>query len=147
MKICIVSSSGGHLTEVQMLRPAYAQFEHFFVLNFKVALMDQMIGRTYFIKHSERDLKFFINLVESFKILWKERPDIILSTGAGPAVPVSLMGRYFFSCKIIFIETMAAVYKPSLTGRIMYKFADHFYYQWPYLSKYYPRGIFGGSFV
>jgi beta-1,4-N-acetylglucosaminyltransferase len=147
MKVCLVSSAGGHLTEVQILSSVYCRYEYFFVLNSKITLTEEMIGHTYFIKHSERDWKFFINLVESFKILWSERPTVILSTGAGPAVPISLIGRYFFSCKIIFIETLAAVERPSLTGRIMYTFAHHFFYQWPGLSKYYPRGVFGGPLI
>lgn len=147
MKICIVSSAGGHLTEIQVLRSIYEQYEHFFVINYKIALTDEMADRTYFIQHSERDWKFLINLVESFRILWVERPKVILSTGAGPAVPVSIVGRYLFSCKIIFIETLAAVERPSLTGRIMYKLAHHFFYQWPGLDKFYPRAVYGGSLV
>jgi UDP-N-acetylglucosamine:LPS N-acetylglucosamine transferase len=147
MKVCIVSSSGGHLTEAQMLSPVYAHYEHFFILNYKISLTDEMVSRTYFIKHSERDWKFFINLIEAIKILKNERPDVIISTGAGPAVPVSLIGRYLFDCKIIFIETMAAVQKPSLTGWIMYRFSHHFFYQWPSLVKYYPRAQFGGPLI
>src|SRR5215467_503871 len=35
MKICIVSSCGGHLTEVRCLKPAYESYQHFYVLNDK----------------------------------------------------------------------------------------------------------------
>jgi len=85
MKICIVSSCGGHLTEVRCLMPAYEQYEHFYVLNDYAELPSDMQGKTDFIVHSERDWKQLINLWEAFRILRRERPQVILSTGAGPA--------------------------------------------------------------
>lgn len=147
MKICIVSSSGGHLSEARVLSTVYEKYEHFYILNYKIPLTDEMIDKTHFITHSERDFKLFINFIESFIILRCEKPDVILSTGAGLAVPISLVGRYLFNCTIIFIETMAAVEKPSLTGKLMYKFAHHFFYQWPSLSKFYPKAEYVGPLV
>ncbi len=84
MKVCIVSSCGGHLTEVRSLKPAYEVYEHFYDLNGRAILPRDMDGRTYFITHSERDPKFFVNLWEAYRILRRERPDVILSTGGGP---------------------------------------------------------------
>ena len=144
MKICITSSVGGHLTEVMQLKEIYLKYEHFFILNDKNNLPEELKEKTYFITHSERDWKFLVNLYEALKILWKERPDVIISTGAGPAVPISIISK-FFGCSIIFIESFAAVKHPTLTGRIMYYLADKFYYQWKYLEKFYPKGIYGGS--
>ena len=105
---------------------------------------DDMKNKTYFITHSERDWKFFLNLFESIKILRFERPDYLLSTGAGPVVPFAIIVKFILRSKIIYIETMASVDKPSLTGRIMYYLSDHFFYQWPQLVKYFPRGKYGG---
>ena len=106
-----------------------------------------MHNKTYFIRHSERNLIFFINLLEAYKILKKERPLIILSTGAGPAVPFAIIGRILFGTKIIFIETITRVRSPSLSGRIMYYLAHRFFYQWESLGKYYPKGIYGGNLL
>lgn len=144
MKICIISSVGGHLTEVLQLKDIYMKYDFFFVINDKRNISEEINERAYFITHSERDWKFLINLYEAFNIFRKERPNVILSTGAGPAVPVSLVGK-FFGCSIIFIESFAAVERPTLTGRIMYYIADKFFYQWEKLGKYYPKGIYGGS--
>ena len=63
-KICIVSSCGGHLTEVRVFKPVYEQYPHFYVLNDRVLLPKDMEGNTYFIRHSERDWLFFVNLWE-----------------------------------------------------------------------------------
>ena len=142
-KICLVSSCGGHLAELRALRTAYVGFDHFFVVNDRIELAPDMVGRTYFISHSERDVKTIVNFFEAFRILRREQPDVILSTGAGPAVPFALVGK-FLGVPNIFVEISAQVYEPSLTGRIMYRLANYFYYQWPALDKFFPRGIYGG---
>ena len=147
MKVCIVSSCGGHLTEVRCLMPAYAAYEHFYVLNDKAILPADMMGKTHFITHSERDWRFFLNLWEAFRILWKERPQVILSTGAGPVVPFALIGRLLFGCRVIFVETITRIDAPSMTGRIMYYLAHDFFYQWESLRNYFPNGRCGGPLL
>ncbi len=145
-KICIVSSCGGHLTEVRALKSVYERYEHFYVLNDRALLPEDMKGRTYFIRHSERDALFLMNLWEAWKILRRERPSLILSTGAGPVVPFALVGK-LFGIPGVFIETFTRVARPSLTGRIMYYLADKFFYQWEALGRFFPRGIYGGALV
>ena len=142
-KICVVSSCGGHLTEARLLRPAYANFDHFYVLNERVAIAPDMVGRTYFIRHSERDLLFVVNLWEAWRILRRERPDLILSTGAGPAVPFAIVGK-LLSIPSIFVESLARVTTPSLAGRLMYRLAMRFFYQWESLAPYFAKAIHGG---
>jgi beta-1,4-N-acetylglucosaminyltransferase len=126
--------------------PAYSGYEHFYVVNEKILLPDDMQGKTYFIRHSERDLLFFLNLWEAQSILRKERPDIILSTGAGPVVPFALIGK-LFGIRGVFIESIARISAPSLTGRIMNHLADRVLYQWPSLARFFPRGVCGGPIV
>ena len=146
MKICIVSSCGAHLTEVRALKPAYERYDHFYVLNDRVLLPKDMEGKTYFIRHSERDWLFFLNLCEAWRILLKERPSLILSTGAGPVVPFALVGK-LFRVPTLFIETFTRVVRPSLTGRIMHYLADRLFYQWRPLECFFPKGIYGGTLV
>ena len=146
MKICIVSSCGGHLTEVRALKPVYERYDHFYVLNDRVLLPKDMEGKTYFIRHSERDWLFFANLLEAWQILRQERPSLILSTGAGPVVPFALVGK-LFRIPTLFIETFTRVTEPSLTGKIMYYLTDQFFYQWRTLSHCFPRAIYGGPLV
>ncbi|MEO7653208.1 MAG: PssD/Cps14F family polysaccharide biosynthesis glycosyltransferase [Bryobacteraceae bacterium] len=147
MKVCIVSSCGGHLTEVRELLRIYEKYEHFYVINKRIAVPADMEGRVYFIRHSERDWKFFLNLWEAWRILRKERADVLISTGAGPAVPFTLVGRALFGMKVIFIETFTRVNRPSVTGRIMYRLAHRFFYQSETLRPYFPKGEFGGTLL
>lgn len=145
--ICVVSSCGGHLTEVRRLKESYGHLPHFYVLNDQALLPDDMIDRTYFISHSERDWRLLLNFWEAFRILRRERPRVILSTGAGPVVPFAIVGKLFFGIRVIFVETITRVARPSLTGRIMYRIADDFFYQWTSLASYFPRGIHGGPLL
>lgn len=143
MKIAIVSSCGGHLTEVRCLREAYAGYEHFYVVNERIELPPDMARRTIFITHAERDWRVLVNLVEAWRILRSERPALLLSTGAGPVVPFALVAR-LLRIPIVFVESMTRVRRPSLTGRLMYHLADDFFYQWDSLAPYFPRGRCGG---
>ena len=147
MKICIVSSVGGHLTEVRQLKPAYDAYPHFFVLNDKAILAPDMAGRTYVIAHSERDWRFLLNLWEAYRILRRERPTVILSTGAGPVVPFAVVGNLLFGTYVVYIETITKIHAPSLTGRLMRHLAHKVFYQWESLAAFFPRGEYGGRLV
>lgn len=147
MKVCIVSSVGGHLTEVRQLRTAYEGYPHFYVLNDQALLPPDMVGITHFIAHSERDWKFLLNLWEAFRILWREQPTVILSTGAGPVVPFAIIGRLFFGAYVIYVETITKIEAPSLTGKIMRYLAHRCFYQWESLRPFFPRGEYGGSLL
>ena len=145
-KICIVSSCGGHLTEVRVLRPAYDRYAHFYVLNDRVGLPADMRDKTYFIAHAERDWRVLLNFFEAWSILRRERPNVILSTGAGPVVPFAVLGR-LLGIKSIFVETFACVHAPSMSGQLMYRVANRFFYQWPDLKRFFPNGTYGGPLV
>ncbi|MEM9356596.1 MAG: hypothetical protein AAGB04_10305 [Pseudomonadota bacterium] len=147
MKVCVVSSCGGHLTEVCEFKTSYGRYPHIYVLNDQADLPDDMKKRTYFITHSERDWRLLVNIYEAYVILKREKPSVILSTGAGPVVPFALVGRWLFCSHIIFVETFTRVGRPSLTGRIMYWLAHDFFYHWPSQSKYFPSGTCGGSIL
>jgi UDP-N-acetylglucosamine:LPS N-acetylglucosamine transferase len=101
-----------------------------------------MESRTIFIRHAERDWRVVVNFAEAWIILRRERPDLILSTGAGPAVPFALMGK-LLGIPTIFVEISAQVLRPSLTGRLLYPVADRFFYQWPGLQRFYPKASLG----
>lgn len=144
LRLCVVSSVGGHLDEVMALFPVFRETDWFFVVNAEGALPEEIRGRTVRIVHSERDWKLLVNLWEAFRILRERRPHAILSCGAGPAVPFALVGK-LLGAKVIFVESFAAVERPTLTGRILYRIADRFLYQWETLRPFFPKGEFVGT--
>ncbi len=143
LTICVVSSIGGHLDEVMQLYPVIGAHAHFFVVNAPGAVPKAIADKTIRIVHSERDWKLLVNVWEAFRILRARRPDVIVSCGAGPAVPFALVGKAM-GIKVVFVETFAAVTRPTLTGRLMYRLADLFVYQWKALAPVYPKGVHGG---
>ena len=73
----------------------------------------------------------------------KIRPKYIVTTGAHTAGPMCLIGKIFGS-KIIFIESFANSSSKSITGKIVYKFADLFIVQWENMLNIYPKSVYGG---
>jgi UDP-N-acetylglucosamine:LPS N-acetylglucosamine transferase len=109
------------------------------VINDKIELPEDMHDKTYFIAHAERNFLVVKNLIEAYRILKKEKVDVIFSTGAGPVVPFAIIGKLFFKTKVVFIETITRINKPSLTARLMYPLSDYFMIQWDSLKKYFPK--------
>ncbi len=146
MKLCIACSAGGHLTEIKQIEEYYKKHEHFFI-TFKrfdsIELAEK--NKVYFVVDPKRNpFKFAWNFFQSLKILLKEKPDAIISTGAGIALPAlfiaKLMGK-----KTVFIESFCRIKKPSFSGKIAYKFADLFLVQWKENLKFYPKAKFKGA--
>ena len=77
---------------------------------------------------------------------FRERPNIILTTGALVAYPACVIGKLMVA-KVIFVESFARTKKLSLTGKLVYKFVDLFIVQWPTLSEKHPKAkYYGGLF-
>lgn len=83
------------------------------------------------------------NISASFKVVNSERPDVIISTGASIAINFVLLSK-LFGVKFIFIESISRSQDLSLSGKIVYFFADEFYVQWPELCEKYSKAIFQG---
>lgn len=145
MKICIISSAGGHLKEILQIRKVFERHEHFFVtFNREDAKAPLKNKRKYFVNDPKRNpFKMVLNLFQSVRIFLKEMPDLVISTGAGMAIPTCFISK-IFGKKIIFIESMAAVYRPSFSGRMVYPISDLFIIQWRSLKKFYPKAVYGG---
>jgi beta-1,4-N-acetylglucosaminyltransferase len=142
-KLCLVSACGGHLTELRKLKPVYEKYSFFHVINNPIVKPSDMQGKTYTITLCERDWRAGINFWEAFRILLREKPDCIVSTGAWPAIPFAIVGR-ILGIPNIYIETMARVTLPSLTGRFMYYLANRFFYPWHQLAHFFPKGEYCG---
>jgi UDP-N-acetylglucosamine:LPS N-acetylglucosamine transferase len=71
------------------------------------------------------------------------RPDVVLSTGPGVAVPVCAAAR-MLGARIIFVEDFCRVRRLSLTGRLMRSLADLYFVQWEDLRPVVPRAVYAG---
>ncbi|HGS1991158.1 TPA: PssD/Cps14F family polysaccharide biosynthesis glycosyltransferase [Streptococcus pneumoniae] len=149
MKICLVGSSGGHLTHLYLLKPFWKDKERFWVTFDKEDTRSILGNETFYPCHypTNRNLKNFIkNTVLAFNILRKERPDVIISSGAAVAVPFFYLGK-LFGAKTVYIEVFDRIDAPTLTGKIVYPVTDKFIVQWEEMKKVYPKAInLGGIF-
>lgn len=148
-KICFIASSGGHFEQLMMLKPLMSKYNSFIVTeSTRYSISNSGITLYYLKQINRREWMFvyylFINLLRSIKIFIKEKPDIIISTGALATIPMCIIGK-IFKKKIIFIESFAKINSPTLTGKLMYKFADKFYVQWDEMKEFYPTAVCKGG--
>ncbi|WP_270493862.1 PssD/Cps14F family polysaccharide biosynthesis glycosyltransferase [Eisenbergiella porci] len=148
-KVCLISSSGGHLEQIRQLKDVYNQYDCFYVVS-RTKATEAMKQKHYIVSDLVRKNKVVMVLrmtrmmFEQFGIFIKERPDVILTTGAAVAIPMCVIGKSFRK-KVIYIESFARMNTPNKTGLLIYKFADLFIIQWEALKKYYPKAVNGGS--
>jgi beta-1,4-N-acetylglucosaminyltransferase len=143
-KILAISSGGGHLTELLISLENINKNDVIFVVN-KTGHTKKTLQnyKHYFVIDPHISVfKYILNFLQSFFIFFREKPKYIISTGAGIAIPMILIGK-FCGSKIIFIETGARIFNPSRTGKFIYKYADLFIIQHESLKKEYPNAKIG----
>lgn len=147
MKICLVGSSGGHLTHLYMLKPFWKDKERFWVTFDKEDALSLLNGEKMYPCYypTNRSLKaLLINTKLAVQVLRKERPDLIISSGAAVAVPFFYLGK-LFGAKLIYIEVFDRIDKPTMTGKLVYPLVDEFIVEWEEMKKVYPKAINLGS--
>lgn len=149
MKVCLVGSSGGHLTHLYLLKSFWENEERFWVTfdkeDARSILKKEKMYSCYF--PTNRNLKNLLkNTWLAFKVLKKEKPDIIISSGAAIAIPFFYLGK-LFGVKTIYIEVFDRIDAPTITGKLVYPVTDRFIVQWEEMKKIYPKAInLGGIF-
>ncbi len=147
LKVCMVGSSGGHLTHLYMLKPFWKNTDRFWVTFDKEDAQSLLKGERRYSCYfpTNRSLKaLLINTVRAIRILRKEKPDVIISSGAAVAVPFFYIGK-LFGAKLIYIEVFDRIDKPTITGKLVYPITDKFIVQWDEMHKVYPKAINLGS--
>lgn len=108
-----------------------------------VCLKAEKIYPCYF--PTNRNIKNLIrNTFVAWKVLRKEKPDLIISTGAAVSVPFFYIGK-LFGAKLIYIEVFDRIDKPTMSGRMVYPIVDKFVVQWEEQKKVYPKAVNLGS--
>ena len=147
MKVCLVGSSGGHLTHLYMLKPFWENKERFWVTfdkeDARSLLENEKMYSCYF--PTNRSLKALaINTKLAWQVLRKEKPDLIISSGAAVAVPFFYLGK-ILGAKLIYIEVFDRIDKPTMSGKLVYPIVDKMIVEWEEMNKVYPKAINLGS--
>lgn len=137
MRLLIVCSSGGHLAQAWALQSWWRQHERTWVTLPTDDARARLKGERVFEAHypTVRNLP---NLVRNYRlahhVLRVVRPDMIFSTGAAIAVPFFSQAR-LHGCRTAYLEPVDRITAPSLSGRLVYPFADLYMVQWDALHR------------
>jgi beta-1,4-N-acetylglucosaminyltransferase len=143
MKICLACTHGGHFRELKKIESALDGY-NFFYATYSVGVQQnlQNIYEIEFRKKKSFSTSFSLytrSIFFAIRVLLKENPDIIITTGGGEiAVPFCYIGK-LFGKHIIFIETLARINEPSSGGRLVYPIANLFLVQWKKLLHAYGK--------
>ncbi len=148
MRLCLVCSAGGHLYQLHRLENWWRKEDRFWVTCRKPdaeALLKE--ERAYWAACPTRNAT---NLLRNFRlalrVLWRERPDLVISNGAGVAIPFFYVAT-LLGIPTLYVEVYDRIDVPTLTGRIVYPVTDIFALQWEEQREHYPRGVVVGPLL
>jgi UDP-N-acetylglucosamine:LPS N-acetylglucosamine transferase len=142
MKIMLVCSAGGHLTQLYRLRPWWERHERTWVTCPGPQSESLLAGEKWapaFFPTTRNIPNAMRNIVLAVRLIRAERPDVLVSDGAGVAFPFFLVGRAL-GVRTVYLEVYDRILRPTLTGRLCYPLAELFLVQWPEQTASYPRG-------
>ena len=141
-KVGIVCSSGGHLAQLHCLEDWWRKHDRFWVSFEKPDATSLLSGEPVYWGHfpTNRNLKnMFRNAVQAVRVLRKERPDVLVSNGAGLSVPYFWVGKLLFGCKTVYIEVYDRIDSPTLSARLVRPILDQMVIQWEDQRTFYPE--------
>jgi UDP-N-acetylglucosamine:LPS N-acetylglucosamine transferase len=149
MKVALVCSSGGHLAQLHRLEPWWREHERVWV-TFGTADATSLLAdeRAIWAHHptTRNPPNALRNLWLAWRVLRAERPDVVVSDGAGVAVPFFVVAR-LLGVRTVYLEVVDRIDSRTLTGRLVYPFTDLFLAQWAEQARLYPRAVDIGALL
>lgn len=138
-KVMAVSSGGGHWVELCRLRGAFAGLDVVYVST-DPSSAASVEERHYTVRNvTRRDrLGFAVTFWQLARILMRERPDVVVSTGAAPGLVALAAAKLLVGARTIWIDTIASPDRLSLSARLARPIADAWLTQWEHLAR--PEG-------
>jgi UDP-N-acetylglucosamine:LPS N-acetylglucosamine transferase len=145
--VLLVCSTGGHLLQLVALRDSWQRFAHAWVTFDKSDARSLLAGERVYYAHgpTNRSVKNMLrNVLVAWRVVGEVRPKVVLTTGAGVAVPFAWVAR-LRGARVVYVESLARIEGPSLTYRLIAPIASRRYVQWPELAESLPRARFAGN--
>lgn len=145
--LLLVCSTGGHLLQLVALRDSWQRFARAWVTFDKSDARSLLDSERVYYAHgpTNRNLKNMLrNLLVAWRVVAEVRPKVVVTTGAGVAVPFAWVAR-LRGAKVVYVESLARIEGPSLTYRLIAPIASRRYVQWPELAEELPRARFAGN--
>ena len=138
--VLLVSTQGGHLAQLMVLQPWWATRERVWVCPDTPDVADRLAHERVVRSYSpttRNPLNLVRNTLLAVRVIRRERPALVVSAGAGVAVP------FFFAAWLrriptVFIEVYDRTDTPTLTGRLCGPFTTRRIVQWPSQLTFYP---------
>jgi exopolysaccharide biosynthesis glucuronosyltransferase PssD len=140
LKVMIATSDGGHWVQMRRILPAFAGFELVFVGTEPMLDADLRGARYYPVRNVSRANAHALPLLlwQLARAVRRERPDAIVTTGAGPGLLALGMGKILARSRTVWIDSVANTERMSLSGRMARPVADARLVQWEHLAR--PEG-------
>ena len=138
-KIMYVSGPGGHFSEIERLFDIFPNIDKFIVTcRRQDTEAYQTSLRKYFIIAPYRNVfRLLINLFQSAMIVFSERPNIVITTGAGIGLFCCYLAKAL-GAKVTHVECSAQVDSPSMFGRLISPIVSKWCVQWETMMQFYP---------
>lgn len=146
MKLLLVCTSGGHFSTMRGLKDFWSKHERIWITDKQkdTLCLNGSENCQWLPYQAPRDyIALITNLPRVFEIVRKEKPDLVISTGASLGVGFALAAKAY-EVPYVYIESISRAERLSLSGQLVYFLSDRFYVQWPQLSQKYPKAIFRG---
>jgi beta-1,4-N-acetylglucosaminyltransferase len=145
--LLLVCSTGGHLLQLVALRESWERYSRVWVTFDKSDARSLLEAErvTYAHGPTNRNARNMLrNLAVAWRVVGEVRPKVVLTTGAGVAVPFAWVAR-LRGANVVYVESLARIEGPSLTYRLIAPIAKRRYVQWPELAESLPRARFAGN--
>ena len=146
-KLLLVANNGGHLLQLSHLGDVWGCYEKVWVTGDKEDARVLLNGEKIYHAHFPTDRNpgnLVRNFILALRIIRKEKPDWIVSTGAAMAVPFCYAAK-LCGKSVMYIESFAKITSPTLSGRLVYPIATAFFVQWEELKPVYPKALYAGT--
>lgn len=136
IKVLAVASSGGHWVQLQRIRPAFEAHRCIYVSTLLSYAQDVAPARFIAVRDATRWNKFALAVLaaQMLAIVLREKPDVVISTGAAPGYFAVVFGK-LFGARTIWVDSIANAEELSLSGKIAGRFADLWLTQWKHLAR------------
>ncbi|MCZ2803677.1 glycosyltransferase [Modestobacter sp. VKM Ac-2983] len=138
-RVHLIASLGGHLELLHGLLPALSDRERVWITSegARAESMRASGERVHALPRLDRSSLRLSAIVAGAVLALRERPHLVITSGAGLAVPFAVVAR-LLGAQLVFIETMARVTGGSHTGRFLRRCGARVIVQWPDLLRVYP---------
>jgi UDP-N-acetylglucosamine:LPS N-acetylglucosamine transferase len=145
-RVVLVASAGGHLAQLVQLRAYWETYDRVWVSFDKLDVRSRLAGERVVHGHWPTT-RSVVNAVRNLHLAWQvlrsERPDLVVTSGAGLGVPFVFAARVL-GIRSAYLEVYDRIDSPTLSGRLCHRVVDLFLVQWEEQRRFYRRAVLAG---